>query len=40
MDRNKLDDFLESLESSTREWAKANPLNPKDKGAPSEEDFE
>lgn len=35
VDRNKLDDYLEGLESTTREWAKANPLNPKDKGAPS-----
>jgi excisionase family DNA binding protein len=37
VDRRKLDDFLENLEERTAEWAKAHPLNPKDKDAPSDE---
>ncbi|MEA2433902.1 MAG: hypothetical protein QOG54_1359 [Actinomycetota bacterium] len=38
VDRHKLDEYLEELETQTAEWAKAHPLNPKDKtGAPPEE---
>jgi excisionase family DNA binding protein len=30
VDRHKLDQWLEELEERTKQWAKANPLNPKD----------
>ena len=31
VDRRKLDEYLERLEEDTRQWAKAHPLNPRDK---------
>jgi excisionase family DNA binding protein len=37
VDRRKLDDFLDNLEAETAEWAKAHPLNPKDKAEPPTE---
>jgi excisionase family DNA binding protein len=37
VDRRKLDDYLDNLETQTAEWAKAHPLNPKDKEAAAEE---
>ncbi len=37
VDRNKLDDYLDQLEKETAEWAKAHPLNPRDKSVPDEE---
>lgn len=37
VDRNKLDDYLDRLEEETAAWARANPLNVKDKGVPEEE---
>lgn len=40
VDRNKLDDFLEKLEAQTAEWAKAHPLNPRDKGALPENELD
>lgn len=38
VDRNKLDAFLDDLEAKTAEWAKAHPLNPRDKDSVPEED--
>lgn len=32
VDRHKLDAYLDRLEQQTAEWAKAHPLNPRDKG--------
>ena len=32
VDRDKLDSYLEQLEEDTRAWAKAHPLNPKERG--------
>jgi excisionase family DNA binding protein len=31
VDRNKLDDYLENLEKTTREWALSHPLTTKDR---------
>jgi excisionase family DNA binding protein len=31
VDRQKLDTYLEQLETETAEWAKAHPLNPREK---------
>ena len=31
VDREKLDTYLENLEVETAKWAKAHPLNPRDK---------
>lgn len=36
VDRNKLDTFLDDLETKTAEWAKAHPLQ-KEKAEPSDE---
>jgi excisionase family DNA binding protein len=36
VDRHKLDQWLEQLEKQTQEWAKANPLNPKDRVDPGD----
>lgn len=36
VDRGKLDAYLEQLEKETAEWAKAHPLNPRDKGTPDD----
>jgi excisionase family DNA binding protein len=38
VDKAKLDTYLEQLEATTAEWAKAHPLNPRDKGAVPEDD--
>ena len=38
VDRNKLDAFLDDLEAKTAEWAKAHPLNPRDKDSVPEEE--
>jgi excisionase family DNA binding protein len=38
VDRTKLDAYLEQLETETAEWAKAHPLNPRDKGDLLEEE--
>jgi excisionase family DNA binding protein len=40
VDRAKLDTFLEELESKTAEWAKAHPLNPRDKADPAPEELD
>ncbi|MEA2432654.1 MAG: hypothetical protein QOG54_111 [Actinomycetota bacterium] len=40
VDRRKLDDYLEKLETQTAEWAKKHPLNPKDKAGPGAEELE
>lgn len=37
VDRKKLDDYLDRLEQQTAEWAKAHPLNARDKSVPDEE---
>ena len=37
VDRNKLDAFLDDLETKTAEWAKAHPLNPRAGAVPEEE---
>jgi excisionase family DNA binding protein len=37
VDRSKLDSYLEQLETETAQWAKAHPLNPRDKDVPTEE---
>ena len=36
VDRKKLDDYLDRLEKQTAEWAKAHPLNARDKTAPDD----
>lgn len=38
VDRTKLDAYLENLEQETAKWAKAHPLNPRDKDALPEEE--
>ena len=38
VDRRKLDDWLDNLESETAAWTKSHPLNPKDKAEPEELD--
>ena len=39
VDKAKLDAYLDQLETETAEWAKAHPLNPRDKNAvPPEEE--
>lgn len=38
VDREKLDAYLENLEEETAKWAKAHPLNPRDKDSVPEED--
>lgn len=40
VDRNKLDAYLEQLEQETAEWAKAHPLNPRDRAIPEEDELE
>ena len=37
VDRAKLDSYLENLEEETAKWAKAHPLNPRDKDSVPEE---
>jgi excisionase family DNA binding protein len=37
VDRAKLDTYLEQLEQETAVWAKAHPLNPRDKAVPDDE---
>lgn len=37
VDREKLDTYLENLEEETAKWAKAHPLNPRDKDSMPEE---
>ena len=37
VDRHKLDTYLEQLEEETAKWAKAHPLNPRDKTVPDDE---
>ena len=37
VDRKKLDDYLDRLERETAEWAKAHPLNPREKSVPDDE---
>ena len=39
VDRNKLDTYLEQLEEETAKWAKAHPLNPRDKAVPNEDEL-
>lgn len=34
VDREKLDAYLEELEQQTAKWAKAHPLNPREKAGP------
>ena len=36
VDRNQLDSFVEKLHEETQKWAKAHPLNPRDKSASDE----
>lgn len=36
VDKDKLDTYLENLEEETAKWAKAHPLNPRDKESESE----
>ena len=38
VDREKLDTYLENLEEETAKWAKAHPLNPREKDAVPEEE--
>lgn len=38
VDKAKLDVYLDRLEQQTAEWAKAHPLNPRDKEAMPEEE--
>ena len=38
VDRRKLDEYLEKLETQTAVWAKAHPLNPKEKEGPPPEE--
>lgn len=38
VDRNKLDSFLDDLETRTAEWAKAHPLQ-KERGHPSSDEL-
>ncbi len=40
VDRNKLDTYLEELEEETAKWARAHPLNPRDKQLPDEAELE
>lgn len=40
VDRAKLDTFLEKLEEETAVWAKAHPLNPRDKAEPDAEELD
>jgi hypothetical protein len=40
VDRGKLDTYLDQLEEETAKWAKAHPLNPRDKSVPEEEELE
>jgi excisionase family DNA binding protein len=40
VDRSKLDEYLERLEAKTAEWAKAHPLNPRDKEQPDPEELD
>lgn len=40
VDRNKLDIYLEKLEQETAEWAKAHPLNPREKADPNPDELE
>ncbi len=40
VDRNKLDAYLEELEEETAKWAKAHPLNPRDKAVPDQDELE
>lgn len=40
VDKQKLDDYLEKLEHKTAAWAKAHPLNPREKADPSAEELE
>lgn len=40
VDRRKLDEYVERLLKTTKEWAKAHPLNPRDKPEPSREELD
>ncbi len=40
VDRHKLDAYLEELEQETAKWAKAHPLNPRDRAVPDEDELE
>lgn len=40
VDRTKLDGYLEQLEAETAEWAKAHPLNPKDRDGADESELD
>ena len=40
VDKGKLDAYLERLEQQTAQWAKAHPLNPRDKADPGPEELE
>jgi excisionase family DNA binding protein len=40
VDRAKLDAFLDDLESKTAEWAKAHPLNTRDKAEPAADELD
>jgi excisionase family DNA binding protein len=39
VDRGKLDGYLDELEAKTAVWAKAHPLNPRDKSEPEPEEL-
>lgn len=40
VDRAKLDAYLEQLEEQTADWAKAHPLNPREKAEPHPEELD
>jgi excisionase family DNA binding protein len=40
VDRSKLDTYLDQLEEETAKWAKAHPLNPRDRAVPDEDELE
>jgi excisionase family DNA binding protein len=40
VDRRKLDEYLERLEAETAAWAKAHPLNPRERAEPDAGELE
>jgi excisionase family DNA binding protein len=40
VDRRKLDEYLERLEAETQQWAKAHPLNPRERAQPDAGELE
>lgn len=39
VDRHKLDSYLEQLEEETAAWARAHPLNPREKDLPGDDEL-